>query len=514
MSQYDNQEYDIARRRAIAQALQASGNFSPDQITQTSGRMVVPISPWASFSKLLTSGAGIYSGMQADKEAKALQEQKQKDSSQWMDQLQDQAQMGSLTPQAASTAPMQPTDPSAHAGQLNGMQMQSGGDDLSQYGDINALHSQNEASQVTDAQQRKAQMMGQYMQGLQLGGVPAALSQQGLERIMTPKQYDPVKLAQGEVLKDPMTGGLIARGDPKPPPVRASEPLVDWVDPTKKGGYSSGPRDQMPPGAQQFHPSMANQQANQAADALGPDAVDLGAVMFLQDDTAMNRIVGYGPSSKANRKAVTERAAAMLKETGIKPQDLVRLRGNAKAQGASMTDMTKTLNRLEPYEALADNNGERIAQLVDKVNFTGAPKINDLIQGAAKFGGNTDDVGEFRSVLKTFQAEAARIITQPDLKGVLSDSARHELEQVVDGTLPGSALKRVINRIGFEMNFRRSSIQQQIQKAGDSMSIFNGTPMAPQPQTPVQMPTDPNAAPGNAGLPDDIAALVKKHGGH
>lgn len=194
MSQYDLQELALKRQRMIAQSLRESGNVAPEEVNRTAGGYVIPVSPWAAFSKVLQQGAGAYADYDAGKQEKALEAQKQDDAAQWMQGMGEQNQMDQLQPVIPTNPPLAGGDPA----QLSSIMQQQGA---------------AQDSAVQDATAGKNARMAQYMKGLQLGGVPAALSQQGLERAMTPKIYDPVKLGRGETLIDPNTNSVMARGE-------------------------------------------------------------------------------------------------------------------------------------------------------------------------------------------------------------------------------------------------------------------------------------------------------------
>jgi hypothetical protein len=74
---FDTQQQNIDRRKAIAQALRDSGNFSSGDVTRTaSGGLVVPISPFAAVAKLLNTGLGAYGQYNAAQDQDELDQQK------------------------------------------------------------------------------------------------------------------------------------------------------------------------------------------------------------------------------------------------------------------------------------------------------------------------------------------------------------------------------------------------------------------------------------------------------
>lgn len=246
MSIYDTQEAAIKRQRMIAASLRDSGNSSPEDVTRSAGGYVIPISPWQSFGKIASQAIGAYGDSQANKDEKALGETKRKDAAEWLRGMNDvQNYQDPLQPVVPTGMPQVPQEPS--------LQDVAG---INQWAQDRTANNQSGIDQAqADAKTRKPMMIAQYLKGLDLGGVPAALSQQGLERTMTPKIYDPVKLGEGDVLSDPNTGATLARGDPKTYKDPAGDrALVDIVDPKSPNGYRSIQRANFKEGVdQQYH---------------------------------------------------------------------------------------------------------------------------------------------------------------------------------------------------------------------------------------------------------------------
>ncbi|HZT03687.1 MAG TPA: hypothetical protein VFA39_15610 [Steroidobacteraceae bacterium] len=231
MSQYDLQEQAIQRQKMIAAALRDSGNIPNDQITQTAGGYVIPISPWQQFGKIANIVGGAFEENRANKAAQKLADQKQADAEAWFKDLNSVSPADALSPVTPTAQYELPSDPSqidttALAQQLRQHQA--------------TQQSVMDANQQTETDMRNHQMAA-YLKGLQLGGVPAAISQQGLERDM--KVPDPVKLGEGDILVNPRTGAQLAQGLPKQyKPPEADRALVNVDD--GKGGYKTIPRSE------------------------------------------------------------------------------------------------------------------------------------------------------------------------------------------------------------------------------------------------------------------------------
>ena len=160
------------------------------------------------------------------------------------------------------------------------------------------------------------------------------------------------------------------------------------------------------------------------------------------------------------------------------PADLVRLRVTAKAESGSIQKIQQQLNALRPFNELAQFNGERALALLDKIDDTGLPMIEGWRRRTARAAGDPDDA-EFLSVINTFQTEMARIITQPNLTGQLSDTARREVQDIAPASMSAAQGKRVINRLILEGTTREQFMQNQLQTA--SGQLVPGQTVTPPP---------------------------------
>jgi len=188
---------------------------------------------------------------------------------------------------------------------------------------------------------------------------------------------------------------------------------------------------------------------------------------------------------------IHEAVAADIQSKNIKPEDLIAGRAVSKGEQASIVKLVGQDNAITTFEKLAKFNGDRVLALVDK---TGLGSDVKLVEGTARMvqaGAGSEDVAEFQSVLNSFQIEAARILNNPSMTGVLTDTARTDLQHVINGDMTAGQLKRVIPRLYAEMDARHSAISGQIDEAK--------TKLVPH-------------APSASGAPT-IDDLVKKYGG-
>jgi hypothetical protein len=455
---YDAQEQRLSRQAAIAKALRESGQISPQRAMQSSGRYIVPISPFEGFAKMAQTAMGILAENKTAKESEKLSEKKAKDMADFLRGVVDVQKPDELQP-AEVTSQYRPENMAPEDAQR-----------------AIAAHGHYQDS-VTSAQQSvdetgKARRMAQYMQGIQMGGPAADISASLIGREM-PDKPTPFSLGEGEIRFDG-SGKPIARGLPK---TRGPVPkqLVDIVDPNSPGGYRTIDESEFQPGMQKWHkPDKAD--GVESSLGIDEDTLDLAAREVLQDPINMRTYASYGKSGQARRDLINGRVSKILKDTGMSAADLAQARARAKANIGSMNQLTKSLNAVESFEKLAKFNGERVLELIDEVNVTGVPAIEGYAQWAKNRGMADVDTAELKSVLMAYQTEVAKILTAPNLTGVLTDSAREEVKHMVNGDMSAPQLKRVIKRLDLEMKMRGDFIRQQIGSTSGFVPVVPGAP--------------------------------------
>jgi hypothetical protein len=221
-------------------------------------------------------------------------------------------------------------------------------------------------------------------------------------------------------------------------------------------------------------------------DDLSPEDLDLAATTVMTDPVQMRQFASFGKAGQARRDQINSQIAKKLKDAGMTAADLGNMRANFKAQSGSINKLVPQLNAIEAYEQTAKFNGQRLLDLVDKIDNTGIPVIEGYARRAQKAVGDPDQA-EFQSVLAQYQTEAARIINNPNLTGILSDSARHEMQEIVGGNMNAAQIKRVVNRLNTEFEFRKNAIRDQVGAAGQSMTNIGNA----QSSRPVDIATTP-----------------------
>lgn len=199
---------------------------------------------------------------------------------------------------------------------------------------------------------------------------------------------------------------------------------------------------------------------------------------------------------RLNPDRVNSRSAKILANQFIlNPKlDMVAGVGDARTRTSAQVKVGTQLSVLRPFVKMVDMNGEVLKTLADKAIVTNSALANRPINWIEQNIGDYPDMAEFLAQVKIFKDEAARVVSNPNLVGVLSDTARKEMEAVISGNMPLKSMKRVIERLQADSHNRISTMEDEY--AG----IRGGSVRAASPST----PSDTSAPSKPASLVDKI----------
>jgi hypothetical protein len=118
-----------------------------------------------------------------------------------------------------------------------------------------------------------------------------------------------------------------------------------------------------------------------------------------------------------------------------------------KANAGALMQNSKDLAAIRPYKEMLDTNIDIAIDLGRKVIKSDSAKANRSLNWIKQNAGDHPDTAEYLAQINFVQTEAARVLSNPRLVGQLSDSARHEMQDVVSGNMPLNSSERVLNRI-------------------------------------------------------------------
>lgn len=230
--------------------------------------------------------------------------------------------------------------------------------------------------------------------------------------------------------------------------------------------------------------AKSNKAEKPTAAQLSPEAVHDAMIDVFTDPARMRQYASFGQQGQDARTAINNEKAKTLRAIGMTEDQVIRQQAIAKAQVKSVAQLVPMQNALNAYETVARGNGERVLELVNKVNKSGVPLINSA-ERLGKLATGDPDAAELMQVLQNYQTETARIIANPNLTGQLTDTARSEIQGIVPANMTAAQAARIVNRLNFEFDLRNRGVQDSLDKATSQASVYPGAqPSAPSPAPP------------------------------
>lgn len=132
------------------------------------------------------------------------------------------------------------------------------------------------------------------------------------------------------------------------------------------------------------------------------------------------------------------------------------------ANKSSLTSLQKNFDQVTAFENTAGKNLDVFLGTAKKVIDSGSPWINRPLRVVDASGLGDADQAAFNAARVTAVTEIAKVLNSSNASGVLSDSARHEVEGLIG---PNASLKQIVsaaNILKRDMGNRHEAYQMQI----------------------------------------------------
>jgi len=192
--------------------------------------------------------------------------------------------------------------------------------------------------------------------------------------------------------------------------------------------------------------------------------VDWYATMQLAGDNTWRVGLSRTRGGSELIKAVDERVPDRAQELGLTAADIGTNKAIRVSTQAALTQNTKDLAMLQPYVAMLDQNAEITKKLAQKAIATHAALANKPLNWLRVNAADSPDVAEYLAQIEIVKNEATRVISNPRLVGQMTDTARQEIETVINGSMPMNATERVLDRIKNDGERRIGTMQAQQQQ--------------------------------------------------
>jgi hypothetical protein len=168
---------------------------------------------------------------------------------------------------------------------------------------------------------------------------------------------------------------------------------------------------------------------------------------------------GFSRSPQTTAAVIT-RAAELDKQAG--GQGIATNKAEYQSDLGSLKNLQKNADFVGAFESTAAKNIDMALNKAAAIPDLGARFMNTPIRMINDKMLGTREMAEFKAALATAQTESAKVLNSANASGVLSDSARREVEDITSGNLSLNAMKGQWNVIKQDMKNRSESYHQQI----------------------------------------------------
>jgi hypothetical protein len=236
---------------------------------------------------------------------------------------------------------------------------------------------------------------------------------------------------------------------------------------------------------------------NPTSSKLTPEAAEMAAYGYL----ASEKLPALGMGASGDRIAILN-AAAKLGGPNASPTLNAALN---KADTAALVQNQKTVSAISAYKNTAKRNIEVLKDKAGKVIDAGFPLANAPFRSLADKMGNRG-VAEFEAARRALVPEIARILTQPNLTGVLSVEAQKEADKLINDAITWDQLLGVIDVLEKDMDNRTKELDIE----NDILSSRIGRRGRPADKAATDTAREPRTAAPAAGGPAPSAAAPKE----
>lgn len=183
-----------------------------------------------------------------------------------------------------------------------------------------------------------------------------------------------------------------------------------------------------------------------------------------------------GKNADANKIRIMARVAQMGGAgVGPSPQQFLGNAAQYKADTGSVGQLQRQYDAVSAYEGMANRNWDALVKLSDGIPDTGSPMLNGPIRSAKKGAFGDPAVNNWEAQRQTTLTETARVVNNPDLKGILSDSARHEIEALLSSGATKEQIQQARDLFMAEMGRRKQELQRQLGEIGSRTGASSAT---------------------------------------
>lgn len=160
------------------------------------------------------------------------------------------------------------------------------------------------------------------------------------------------------------------------------------------------------------------------------------------------------------------------------------------ANKASMVALQRQLDAVTAFEATANRNAKIMLNNMKSIPDLNSPILNTPIRALSNKVLGNKELAAYNTARLVVAPEFAKILSNPNLSGVLTDNARREMEDVISGSATLAQMQRVFDTLKQDANNRRTEYQAQLDEIksrtrGQAKGVSGGVPAVAEAPKPV-----------------------------
>ena len=289
----------------------------------------------------------------------------------------------------------------------------------------------------------------------------------------------PYTLGENSQLIDPVTGSVIATGpgfgkDPNKTPNE-----IELIQRSLMGDKE----------ATRILDELTNRRRNLAqataqgraagdpdtTDHLSEEAVDQIAQKYVM--TGKMPGLGMGKSATAARSRVLNRVAQLA----VSPADMATKEAMYRASTNELSQLQGQRGKIMAFVNTTEKNLAVVESMSQQVHRTGVPMLNAWINAGKRAITGDPDLAAYDGAIRTAINEYAKVISSATGGGVTSDTARKEVEEMLNSAMTADQVASVLSLLRTEMGNRATGYDDQIKVITDTIRGLEGSGIKPKP---------------------------------
>lgn len=189
------------------------------------------------------------------------------------------------------------------------------------------------------------------------------------------------------------------------------------------------------------------------------------------------------PSIAALQTKITNRAAQYNKATGLFNEsntapNLASSKGDFASDKASEVKLQGQVDAIEAFASTAKDNAKLYNDVMSKVVDTGSPWVNKPVRAILQGAFGSTAVSAVQVMRQSLQAEYGRLTSNPNLTGVLTESARQDMEKALNDNATPEMIKKALDLLQAESDNRHKDYSEQLKVVKDRIKGGGDAPAA------------------------------------